>query len=132
MKIEFRGKRLRSSEWVHGFYYEERGFSYITVVTDKPGEIPTHLNVPVDPKTVGQYTNVNTLSGEKIFQGDVVLVEDVNHYFSDDIIGVAEFLAGMWVVNNRVDKMVPLWSETNEIEIVVNIHDNPEYLEVSE
>lgn len=36
MEIEFRGKHLRSSEWVHGFYYEERGFSYITVVTDKP------------------------------------------------------------------------------------------------
>lgn len=135
MNIEFRGKRLRSSEWVHGFYYEERGFSYITVITDKPGEIPTHLNVPVRPKTVGQYTNVNTPDGKKIFEGDYVRVRSNVHmggltYPAKDFYGVVEFLEGMWVVNNRVDKMIPLWSETNEIEIVVNIHDNPEYLEV--
>ncbi|EPE7714184.1 YopX family protein [Listeria monocytogenes] len=133
MKIEFRGKRLRSSEWVHGFYYEERGFSYITVVTDKPGEIPTHLNVPVRPKTVGQYTNVDTPDGKKIFEDDYVLVKDCHPTGHDDFYGVVEFLEGAWWVDNELmQKAVLLWNESNEIEILGNIHDNPELLEVPE
>lgn len=138
MKIEFRGKATGSIEeleeigikhtnsWVYGNYVE--GF---IVIGDR------EQWSDVDPKTIGQYTNVNTPDGKKIFEGDYVRVRSDVHmggltYPAKDFYGVVEFLEGMWVVNNRVDKMIPLWSETNEIEIVVNIHDNPEYLEVSE
>ncbi|EMK0855196.1 hypothetical protein V8K53_000610 [Listeria monocytogenes] len=136
MKIEFRGKRLRSSEWVHGFYYEERGFSYITVVTDKPGEIPVHLNVPVRPKTVGQYTNLNDKNGKKIFEGDVVKWGDtlggeerpiriatvkINPDIQfDSNVGIFNY--GQFAYKNT-EKFLT---------ILGNIHDNPELLEVSE
>ncbi|HHQ0831888.1 TPA: YopX family protein, partial [Listeria innocua] len=54
----------------------------------------------------------------------------IAEYATIPIIGVVEFLEGTWVINNRVNDMIPLWSETNEIEILGNIHDNPELLEV--
>lgn len=138
MKIEFRGKAKGSIEeleeigikhtngWIYGNYVD--GF---IVIGDR------EQWSDVDPKTVGQYTNVNTHQGEKIFDGDVVTTNyfreySFNQYATIPLIGVVEFLEGMWVVNNRVDKMIPLWSETNEIQILGNIHDNPELLEVSE
>lgn len=123
MKIEFRGKRLRSSEWVHGFYYEERGFSYITVVTDKPGEIPVHLNVPVRPKTVGQYTNLNDKNGKKIFDGDRCWNDYEEEY------GIVSFDEGKFIFTFD-NVCVDLFEVVDDLEVVNNIWDNPELLEV--
>lgn len=122
MKIEFRGKRLRSSEWVHGFYYEERGFSYITVVTDKPGEIPTHLNVPVRPKTVGQYTTLNDKNGKKIFVGDRCWDDYAKEY------GVVVFNEGKFQFEEFDDVVTDLCEAAMDLEVVGNIYD----VEVSE
>lgn len=121
MKIEFRGKRLRSSEWVHGFYYEERGFSYITVVTDKPGEIPVHLNVPVRPKTVGQYTNLNDKNGKKIFDGDRCWNDYEEEY------GIVSFDEGKFQFEFD-DVVMDLSEVAEDLEVIGNIYD----VEVSE
>ncbi|WP_225309752.1 YopX family protein [Listeria monocytogenes] len=147
MKIEFRGKSNGTIEeleeigiehtngWVYGSYID--GFIINGIVEANDEYISIEQWCGVDPKTVGQYTNVNTHRGEKIFEGDYVRVRSDVHmggltYPAKDFYGVVDFLEGMWVVNNRVDKMIPLWSETNEIKILGNIDDNPELLEVSE
>ncbi|EAD6849636.1 hypothetical protein AAU59_14045 [Listeria monocytogenes] len=159
MKIEFRGKDIKTGEWRYGniIYSLDavEGFDAIIIPKnnnnmfarpDEKSDLGFEVWHKVDPKTVGQYTNVNTHRGEKIFQGDVVTVKHteiaykkhtpfgvkVGYAPDEDFIGVVEFLEGMWVVNNRVDKMILLWSETNESEILGNIHDNPELLEVPE
>lgn len=145
MNIEFRGKSKADGAWHYGFYHGNRQTPIIVYEWETPETI-FHTRVPVDPKTVGQYTNCTMHDGEKIYQGDIVKIkqtmiayrkptpfgEKVGYAPDEDFVGVVEFLEGMWVVNNRVDKMIPLWSETNEIEILGNIWDNPELLEVPE
>lgn len=128
MKIEFRGKRLRSSEWVHGFYYEERGFSYITVVTDKPGEIPVHLNVPVRPKTVGQYIELKDVNDKKIFEGDIV-----KHTYGEySFIGVITKDRYVFYIKGNTDNfdledVSNTVDGTTSLQVIGNIHDNPEF-----
>lgn len=142
MEIEFRGKDIKTGEWRYGVpiftAYEEKCF---ICTNDSRGiGIFTAQSLlrflhKIDPKTVGQYTNVNTHQEEKIFEGDIaktsyIRAYGIAEYTTIPIIGVVEFLEGTWVINNRVNDMIPLWSETNEIEILGNIHDNPELLEV--
>lgn len=139
MKIEFRGKQCQINRWIFGDLIECDD-DHIFIFTDEYdngtlyglnyGLMIANRSYAVDPKTVGQCTNVNTPSGDKIFQGDVVSVEIDDGQRYGTFIGVVEFLEGMWVVNNRVNDMIPLWSETNEIKILGNIWDNPKLLEV--
>ncbi|EAD6247428.1 YopX family protein [Listeria monocytogenes] len=131
MKIEFRGKSKADGAWEYGFYHGNR-HTPIIVNEEKTPDTFIQNRIPVDPKTVGQYTNVNTPRGEKIFEHDFVCVRSDVHmggltYPAKNFYGVVEFLEGMWVVNNRVNDMIQLWSETNEIEILGNIHDNPDW-----
>lgn len=130
MKIEFRGKSdieeleeigiEHNNGWVYGSYVD----GFIVIGDRKQWS-------DVDPKTVGQYTNVNTPDGKKIFEDDYVLVKDCHPTGYDDFYGVVEFLEGAWWVDNELmQKAVLLWNESNEIEILGNIHDNPELLEV--
>lgn len=148
MKIEFRGKDIKTGEWRYGNIIHSLDtiddFDSIIIPktnnnmfasSDENSDLGFEGWYKIDPKTVGQYTNVNTHQEEKIFEGDIaktsyIRAYGIAEYATIPIIGVVEFLEGMWVINNRVNDMIPLWSETNEIEILGNIHDNPELLEV--
>lgn len=42
-----------------------------------------------------------------------------------------QFKEGAWLVADSGSFAIPLWSEINEIEVIDNIHENPELLEVA-
>ena len=141
-EILFRGKTLDGNVWVLGYY--ERGFTgliadshYIAAKTD-------YKVFRVDPETVGQYTGFIDKNGVKIFEGDIVRY--TNKELSENFVGVVKFgeyvhyknfiyqdkhygffidWANRPVITLRRD--IIYWVAFG-IEVVGNIHDNPELL----
>ncbi len=74
-EIIFRGKRYENGErgeWVFGylFIYEVSGAVMILDGWESPVE------TYVDPSTVGQYTGLTDANGTRIFEGDIVTIND--------------------------------------------------------
>lgn len=135
-EILFRGK-ITQDEWVYGFYenvkLEEATIHY---VNDKI----------VSSKTVGQYTGLTDKNGNKIFEGDIIRLtppkESGEIYIAtprnpqEDRILKVIFFDGMFAVDMSKwfkyghGKVALQTYETNRIEIIGNIYDNPELLEV--
>ena len=131
-EIIFRGKRLDNGEWVYGHIYtqvdlpdtiEEEWYWYI-----KPIGSESWVSYRVDPYTVGQYTGLKDKHGKKIFEGDILLL--------DDIKGIVNYGTGCFCVklpcpdylyrNNPAIDMV--LNEYPGLEIIGNAHDNPELI----
>lgn len=81
--------------------------------------------VGVSKKTIGQFTGLTDKNGKKIFEGDVFDYADCSRYtvvWSDDKVG---FYADGITISD-FDFLGNFYEE--EIEIIGNIHDNPELL----
>ncbi|QDA75674.1 hypothetical protein EOT00_12205 [Listeria seeligeri] len=85
----------------------------------------------VRPETVSQFTGLTDENGKKIFEGDIVEIDVHDHLDWNVIKGKVIFLEGAWLVTDSGSFAIPLWSEINEIEVIGNIHENPELLEVA-
>lgn len=125
-EILFRGKRIDNGEWIEGFYCQTNSGSFIR---DKSENGFTY---PIIPETVGQYTGLTDKNGTKIFEGDIVSTDLERPY------NIVEFRQGCFMYEcndgNRdyYDIMLPILDEEqtcdNYVEIIGNIHDNPELL----
>lgn len=113
-EILFRGK-TKSGEWVEGNYeYCHKPEKHII------SNVYTQTTKGVIPETVGQYTGL-TANGKKIFEGDIVKVSiyyDVGCYPHTDIKIIEVKMPDIYKIN--IEKC---------IEVIGNIHDNPELLE---
>ena len=144
-EILFRGKQTDNGRWVEG-----RLLSDNTIVPKgQPFYVfNNHIRFIEDiecfnvkPNTIGQYTDLTDKNGTKIFEGDIVKCTDT--------FGGYEFIAVVMFGNpngeynwgfqlNRISGAsantdILLWVEMEEtgafIEIIGNMHDNPELLE---
>lgn len=76
----------------------------------------------VDKKTVGQYTGLTDKSGKKIFEGDIVEINNRRYTVS--------FEKGCWVILGKVEFWDFLQTNVKSCKVIGNIYDNPELLEV--
>lgn len=138
MKIEFRGKDIKTGEWRYGNIIHSLDtiddFDSIIIPktnnnmfasSDENSDLGFEGWYKVDPKTVGQYTNLNDKNGKKIFDGDRCW----NDYEED--YGIVSFDEGKFIFTFD-NVYVDLFEVADDLEVVGNIHDNPELLEVSE
>lgn len=127
-EILFRGKRIDNGEWVYGSlsmeYFQECGCVMISPSADTCYKVAR--------STVGQFTGLTDKNGKKIFEGDRCRVSRpcVLAY------GKIAFQNGcFWFVDDGPGGMLRLCDvKMNgfEIEVIGNIHDNPELLEEDE
>lgn len=148
-EILFRGKRKDNGEWVYGDLfnnYNYKKFIGELIINDYKGaacdryEIGTSIEECIT-STVGQYTGLTDKNGKKIFEGDMIKP------FDDEIDKmVVEFCHGQFLLclygergymaeygweesgNYGCFEAEPLSSYGDDIEIIGNIHDNPELL----
>ena len=134
-EILFRGKRVSDGKWVQGkpWIYPMMSEAIIIYAVElkMDDERETYCeSVIVDPATIGQYTGQKDKNGKRIFEGDVVEFRRI------DALGWTKHRTGQ--VRYSVD--LPIfyilattgdgwdWYDCKEIEIVGNIHDNPELI----
>ena len=130
-EILFRGKMIHNDEWKEGYLVG-----------------PNHIGgwvmcEPIHPETVGQFTGLTDKNGKKIFDGDILPIEDeiiAVVIFKDGCFRLEEYgLCGTYTESGYdecgggwgVIGCDPIdWYTIGNMEVIGNIHDNPELLEV--
>ena len=156
--IKFRGKRCDNGEWVYGYYARLRNEfkEWHCIMTEedasenyiKDCNAYNMIYTPVNHNTVGQFTGLCDKNGNEIYEGDILLwtrknvhiegrplrdfADRCETFYDDDkcafrfkykldcgsCIGLLDFS------DDRADE--------SYIEVIGNIHDNPELLKGGE
>lgn len=128
-EILFRGKHKSSGKWCEGnLHIDNQNVAIIT-----PDNTPLGCYGLVDSATVGQYTGLTDKNGNKMFEGDIVrAVLPKSNAITEFVwpIMVVVFSEGAFAVM-RGRYCTPLYSfaPAVELEVIGNIHDNPELME---
>lgn len=140
-EVKFRGIRVDNSEMVFGFY---RKNSFYNRLGDEPKLIYTNHfigafdnlsnfdglfeQVVVIPETVGQFTGLKDKNGVEIYEGDVIYVNDYGVKINGVIIR-DEVRTGFKIDwTKRTDFNEVIHVRIDKIEVIGNIHQNPELL----
>ena len=126
-EILFRGKRVDNGEWIEGWYGKNSFGAWplrdaITPCVDA-GNGYLHYE-EVIPETVGQYTGM-TANGKRIFEGGIVRGRDA---LEKGLVveGYIDYQYGSFCIVG--DLMTHFRWMDYEVEVIGNIHDNPELI----
>ena len=129
-EIIFRAK-TEQGEWVEGLLWKNKYKTEKLFISCFPDKDDNEEVFVVDKETIGQYIGLTDKNGKKIFEGDIVKENDIYHKGELQIKGNTwrvAFADGLFFGNFK-DISVYLQS-LDGMEVIGNIHDNPELLEV--
>lgn len=132
---KYRGLRDANGKWVHGWYVEWNGHSYIEF--SRPDcSWYDNIRVEVRPETVAQYTGEDGIWGDDILTFSVFDMHDSDTQYR----GVAKFADGEWQLWNIDDKngmygddgpfsLHWVLLQDVEAEVIGDIHTTPQLME---
>ena len=121
-ELLFRGQCFERGLWYEGMAVRASEPPYRICAIDIPEK---RTRVQVLPETVGQFTGLTDKNGEKIFEGDIVDILCEN-----EEIGVIEWEKDTAQFIVSADGFCASFDNYSghDLEIIGNIHDNPEML----
>ena len=127
-EVIFRGKRTDNGKWV-------KGYLYITHIgSHEIGSYDAEINIErltfdVIPETVGQFTGLTDKNGVRIFEGDIV----TGWFNHEKIVGYI-FYGGNAQFFIQRDGIYGIGLDNSDcwLEVIGNVHDNPEILKGGE
>lgn len=132
-EILFRGKRVDNGEWAEGYLFAFGAYAFIVnqkefIAFESSASFPSVCELGtfgsrVIPETVGQYTGLTDKNRVRIFEGDVL---DENRYLF--AVEYDQKWAKFKLQHCKKAIQYPEWNRGILMEIVGNIHDNPELL----
>ena len=136
-EILFRGKRTDNGEWIYGDLMQN--VDCIKIREQEKDVKHITKSFEIDLETVGQYTDLADKNGKRIFEGDIVAQNWYDYDEPrDDSFGkvvFCEYDCSFSVMDVNKDGFMPLGrcgSYHWEVEVIGNIHDNPELLKGGE
>ena len=128
-EILFRGKRTDNGEWVYGYYVHIGPVSCQRAYIIPEYASSLYVN-EVDPSTVGQYTGLKDKNGKRIFEGDIAKVLQGK----DKDIAYVGFENGAFMLYPKTGNIYErtlweYWYNDWDVEVIGNVHDNPDLLE---
>ena len=139
-EIKFRGKGIYKGKdvgWLYGdlvTHYNLDNEIYRFIRYYPPSHIEERR---VYPETIGQYTGLKDMNGVEVYEGDIVAFEDSDggYEYQDSVINagiVAYGELGFYFTNRVAVEMDDFYikdGRCDDVEVIGNIHDNPEFLE---
>jgi len=123
-EIKFRGKRIDNGEWVYGYLADEDYINDINSIDLS--------SIEVDRGTIGQFTGLFDKNGKEIYEGDIL---GANGKIIGWVKGGARgYCYDVVYINHPTgEKRWSLYGTVvedfnNKIEVISNIHDNPELI----
>ena len=123
-EIKFRGKAKDGGTWVHGDLTTGNTI-HISPSWYEDGEVEW-WGYECHEETIGQFTGLKDKNGVEIYDGDVVRYETNYALMCFEVKWNNDTL--MWEAASRLIADEPLYYNNGFIEIIGNIHDNPELL----
>lgn len=128
----FRGKALKTSEWVFGFVQKKQvigGVNWL-IHEDLKASNAYYAPIVIDPSTLGQYTDQTDRNGVKIFEGDIIRFYDETDDHQDGEIfwNESECCFNVRWENDNVTEFGTFEAQCSEV--IGNVYDTPELLEV--
>ncbi len=133
-EILFRAKQTDNGEWAEGYFakgkwYLDEKEKYAILPIDLCFYPHCEINewIEIDPETVCQYTGLKDKNGNRIWENDIVRIENS----MNEGIGNIEFYDGMWYVDGEPSdslRDIVEYDDVAEVEVIGNIFDNSELL----